>query len=121
MKVTDPKDERFNVERFDFDDYLGDVNLASALKDIFPPGTERTFVNHILIDIAGAKVNKQQEIKTDEKVFYHGFPNSYRNIGWSYSPVVTVEFQNDKVQKLFVHGEPVDEILKFYEDHHKED
>lgn len=115
IKVTDPIDPYFNAKNFDFDDYLGDRELAVAMKKLFPVGTERAFVNQVLIKAGNAKTSGAQDPESDRKVFYHGFPNSIRNVGRFYNPVVSVEFDNNRVVAVFVHGEPVDIIIKLNE------
>ena len=54
FKVTDPADPRFDPEKFSFRDYggIGEIPLKDAMQILFPPGTEKSFVDHVLVDTA---------------------------------------------------------------------
>lgn len=57
FKVTDPADPRFKVERFSFYDYWGDRELLQkTFRILFPPGTNKTFVDKVLIEYGGARI-----------------------------------------------------------------
>ncbi|MES2728942.1 MAG: hypothetical protein V4621_02435 [Pseudomonadota bacterium] len=56
FKVTDPADPRFRVEQFDFADYRMDRDaLVHAFRVLFPVGTDKAFVDKVLVEYAGVE------------------------------------------------------------------
>ena len=53
FKVTSPNDSKFNIERFQFKDY-DSRNFEHALSTMFPVGTEKEYIDHILVKIGKA-------------------------------------------------------------------
>ena len=56
FKVTDPSDPKFNPDKFKFEDYPGIPLMTDALKKLFPVGTPKEFVEKILVDVGGARL-----------------------------------------------------------------
>lgn len=55
LKVTDPADPCFNPERFSFWDYpMGGGDKREVFAALFPVGTPKSYVDHVLIDVGGA-------------------------------------------------------------------
>ncbi len=68
FKVIDPADPRFKAEDFRFEDYFLDETISERnVRDtMFPPGTDRTYVERILVKKVGAKVwDLSYALKTD--------------------------------------------------------
>jgi hypothetical protein len=57
-KITDPSDPRFDVTKFEFDDYTSDIALSKALRILFPIGTDKSDVDRVLGDMGRAKISK---------------------------------------------------------------
>lgn len=64
-KVTDPADPRFDPDAFSFWDYpMGACAKNDVFEKLFPLGTPKKFVDHILIDVAGGTSwRKEKNIK----------------------------------------------------------
>lgn len=58
-KITDPDDPNFDPMSFQFSDYLNHTELIPILRTMFPVGTDRSYVEKILIEKNGAveKIN----------------------------------------------------------------
>lgn len=52
-KEIDPRKSGFNAEEFRFEDYPGS-DLTGLFQAMFPPGTKKEYVDHVLIDVGGA-------------------------------------------------------------------
>ncbi len=57
-KIIDPADPRFDPMKFEFTDYGPNTELQKTLNTLFPPGTEKTYVDKILGNIGGARIEK---------------------------------------------------------------
>ena len=64
FKITDPKDPGFRVEDFRFADYYLNkkVTFGEAKQRAFPPGTDKSLVDHILIEKNGATSYNQEDV-----------------------------------------------------------
>lgn len=71
-KVIDAADPRFDPMKFEFTDYLSSGKRAQSLTCLFPVGTDKTYVDKILVDIGHAEVKKYER---QNKALYH--PNEY--------------------------------------------
>lgn len=72
-KVIDPTDPRFDPLEFRFSDYSPSY-LLEVQPCLFPAGTPKSYVDHILVEIGGASVKKDDLRKHPE--YYH--PNMYK-------------------------------------------
>jgi len=59
FKVKDPADSRFDPMKFSYLDYRGTVHLQEIFPKIFPVGTDKAFVDKVLIDAGGAFARKR--------------------------------------------------------------
>lgn len=57
-KIINPANQNFNPVHFRFSDYGSGSSLGHALSCLFPAGTEKKYVDHILKDIGHARVKK---------------------------------------------------------------
>lgn len=76
IKVIDPGDPRFNPEKFRFEDYAqsGELYelLSAALLIMFPPGTEKEYIEHILVKNAGASARLNASGNYTYSLMTHG-------------------------------------------------
>lgn len=72
-KVIDPTDPRFDPLEFRFSDYDSPSYLSEVQPCLFPAGTPKSYVDHILVEIGGASVKKDELPQSHE--YYH--PNMY--------------------------------------------
>ncbi|MES2728941.1 MAG: hypothetical protein V4621_02430 [Pseudomonadota bacterium] len=73
FKVTDPADPRFRVEQFDFADYRGDRKaLEHAFRVLFPVGTEKAFIDKVLLEYG-----KSQSYRLQNKNVWKYVPRPY--------------------------------------------
>lgn len=83
FKVTDPADPQFNLEKFRFEDYPGIPPMRDALQKLFPVGTPREKVEHILVDVGGATLNtiiSAEQIQKNNASAQRDFPNHAREM-----------------------------------------
>lgn len=71
MKITDPDDPNFNLDRFSFHDYGSKDELADALKKLFPVGTPKSLIDRVLVDAGGAKPSQS---KTHPQLWHYWAP-----------------------------------------------
>lgn len=78
-KITDPSSARFSVERFRLTDYTSKMELQSVLETIFPLGTDKEYVDKILVETAKAKSFQLllKHMPYNDKI---GYNYSYNNI-----------------------------------------
>jgi len=57
FKVTDPSDPKFDPNKFEFDDYSGDMGILHAMRQIFYVGMPRDDVEKILLN-GGARLKR---------------------------------------------------------------
>lgn len=60
FKVTDPNNPNFKAENFQFRDYSNLCLLEEALAEIFPVGTNKVYVDKILLRISGVRESDAQ-------------------------------------------------------------
>jgi hypothetical protein len=61
LKAIDPDDPRFEPEQFAFEDYEGNEHLLpGALKKAFPPGTDKAYVDRILVEAGNTSITKNE-------------------------------------------------------------
>lgn len=53
-KVTDPRDPKFDATQFRFEDYSSKSEISPIIHHMFPVGTDRSYVEKILVDIGQA-------------------------------------------------------------------
>lgn len=70
VKVTDPKDPRFDLQKFRFEDYKDDRDLSPVLMQFFPVGTQKQAIEHIFVNNAGASAVKLP-YRENEYVYIH--------------------------------------------------
>lgn len=80
-KVTNPAEQGFEISEFRFSDYSSDNDLILALRIMFPAGTEKSNVDLILVDKAGARIRKNKRlpaspIPPNDTMYYY----TYRSI-----------------------------------------
>lgn len=63
LKVTDPNDPKFDINQFEFNDHRARDDIAEVFMKAFPIGTEKSFIDSILIDAAGAKSERSKTYK----------------------------------------------------------
>lgn len=56
LKVTDPRDPRFNPNNFSFSDY-DKTEVRSVFMVLFPVGTSQEFIDKVLVEAGGASKN----------------------------------------------------------------
>lgn len=71
-KVTEPTDPRFDPLAFRFSDYSPSY-LPEVQPCLFPAGTPKSYVDHILVEIGGASVKKDAFLPSYER----SHPNMY--------------------------------------------
>lgn len=56
FKVTDPNDPRFDVTKFDLNDYKSHTELAEVMRILFKVGTTKDEVDRVLVEYGQAKM-----------------------------------------------------------------
>ncbi|MBL1146176.1 MAG: hypothetical protein D8M28_00580 [Proteobacteria bacterium] len=109
MKVTEPNAGGFDPQAFRFQDYEDTDSFDKAIKTMFPVGTEKSYVLHILRDIGGANVEsivethaRRDGTKAWDKVpvenAYRYFYRKPRSLfGWIWTGTVVFD-DNDKLK-----------------------
>ncbi|MCB1558099.1 MAG: hypothetical protein KDJ50_04175 [Alphaproteobacteria bacterium] len=101
FKVTDPSDPKFNPDKFKFEDYPGIPLMTDALKKLFPVGTPKEFVEKILVDVGGARL---ENILTAEQI-------EKKNKSWKgFSPELECALIKP-VRDYYIYGKVPDYIL----------
>ncbi len=72
FKISDPANQLFNFDKFQFNDYDG-RDFAQAMDVLFPKGTKKEEIDHILIDIGGATYRRSKKIYSNN---YHIYSHS---------------------------------------------
>jgi len=72
-KVIDPTDPRFDPLAFRFSDYDSGFQSGQVYACLFPKGTDKSYVDRILVDIGNAITQKNM---VKNKDYYH--PNEYK-------------------------------------------
>jgi hypothetical protein len=88
LLVTNPDDPRFDPRQFRFSNYSkprgNEPEFKKAITKMFPPGTDKAYVDKILVDRAGARVDKNQNSRfhnpTDQDYTYVWSPSGLG--GW---------------------------------------
>ena len=75
LKVTDPTDPRFEAKNFRFEDYDHFTKFRDAMEALFPVGTSKQEVDHMLVELGGAgmaddgiKMKIAREVKDSERI-----------------------------------------------------
>ena len=106
-KVTDPADPRFDPMKFSYLDYKGTVERQEIFPKLFPKGTDKSFVDKVLVEVGGAFARKRDtNIKypdwTKYNYIYRG-TNSYRKLmqwGEATENIVIYYDGNNKVAQI---------------------
>lgn len=101
-KITDPSDPRFDPMKFSFRDYTkkrgNEWDLPAALLKMSPPGTDKAYVEKILIDVADAEMQKYSEHRN----YYIFHWPSFKAMEGS---VVNIQYSNkNKSDTLYLGG-----------------
>ena len=64
VKVTDPGNPQFDATQFRFEDYSSKSEISPVIHHMFPVGTDRSYVEKILVDIGQAS-----SFSLPEKIF----------------------------------------------------
>ena len=73
--VTDPNDPNFEPSLFRFENYTTERELRNALITMFPKGTKRDYVDHILIDNANLQSGLRAGDDGGYYIYYLYYPN----------------------------------------------
>ena len=103
FKVVDPDDPRFKPERFQFEDYGTERQLAYAISRIITPGTERETVEEILVKSGCASIDTTHE----EKAVYYSYPDKAEKIDRGVWVVAVSYPDGTHVGRVWVHGTEV--------------
>jgi len=82
-KVTDPSDPKFDPMKFEYTDYHSNSEFRTALKIMFPLGTEKSYIDKILVEVGGGTVRKynyKHESLKDKITYRYGYNNIFRKI-----------------------------------------
>lgn len=93
FKVTSPKNPKFNPDNFAFSDYYK-KDEAEIYRHIFPIGTDRDFVNRVLIEAGNAN-----EIKPSNMLSLYYAPEVLEGFG---RPAYKIIFKNNKLVNMQV-------------------
>ena len=100
LKIVDPTDPRFKAERFRFEDYGSETQLAYVISRVVMPGMDRKTVDDILVASGHASLRETQE----GKAVYYSYPDKTEKIDrgvW----VITVYYPDHiHVERVWVHG-----------------
>ncbi len=96
-KVIDPTDPRFDPMEFRFTDYESGVKEAAFYSCLFPAGTEKTYIDKILVDAGKARVKARKSKdyyaeSPEDKTFYYTFRSLGAAITEQLLPVPQGEF-----------------------------
>lgn len=64
FKVKDPSDPRFNPDKFAFRDYGTQIEMISAFQVLFPIGTDKSVVDHVLLEAGKGRLVKRYDFAT---------------------------------------------------------
>lgn len=56
LKETDPTSPQFDESKFRFEDYANFDEFRDAMEGMFPVGTSKQRIEHLLVDIGGAAI-----------------------------------------------------------------
>ncbi|MGE4528655.1 MAG: hypothetical protein AB7D00_09835 [Rhodospirillaceae bacterium] len=56
IKETNPSSPQFDESKFQFEDYAGFDEFRDAMEAMFPVGTSRQKIEHVLVNVGGAKI-----------------------------------------------------------------
>jgi hypothetical protein len=75
LKITDPTDPNFDETQFRFEDYAEFKKFRTAMEAMFPVGTSKQKIDHVLVDIGGAgmaddgvKMKIARQVGDDERI-----------------------------------------------------
>lgn len=106
--ITDPDDPRFDPMQFRFEyyksRYANEWDLPRALIKMFPPGTDKSYINKMLVERAGAGVSRSIE---NEATYAYRWPHNASMAGESF--LVWIDAQ-EKSRSFFSAG------VHYYED-----
>lgn len=76
FKATDPNNPNFDPMKFRFEDYITGDPLRDVFREIFPVGTDKSFVDKILVGSGGATSSQS---KNAEEIWRYTEPRSIRH------------------------------------------
>lgn len=100
FKVTDPYDPRFNPRHFRFEDYTITLCIQKeALAKLFPIGTNRSFVDQLLVQRGGAISTKTDDGQRTSSTYAYSYqPHTLGSLLIGFDWYVTVAYgADDKV------------------------
>lgn len=75
QKITDPSHPEFQESEFRFEDYAEFMKFRTAMEAMFPVGTTKQKIDHILVEIGGAgmaddgvKMKIARQVDDDERI-----------------------------------------------------
>jgi len=116
MKVTDPNDPNFDPDKFSFRDYGEgkEMSLHEAFRRLFPPGTSKEFVEHVLVKVGGVEKYGCKENSVQSLCTYY-YPQYMQ--GWKPNSRTSLIF--DKNNKVITAG-GASEYKKFHEEFYRQ-
>ncbi|MCG7870492.1 MAG: hypothetical protein JAZ11_00130 [Candidatus Thiodiazotropha lotti] len=132
FKVTDPSDPNFDPLKFRYTDYYSETDFSKAIESMFPIGTEKSYVDKILVHIGEGgvkKFNYKHPIYKDKITYRYGYNNPFRKLPMQIIPMpiplppanepshyVSIDYNEDgKVERVYVMsgiGLPVPDFKK---------
>ena len=119
FKVTDPEDPAFKAENFRFEDYFlnKDVTFGQAKVFAFPPGTDRVFLEDILIKKNGARgYDSSDELKARPvtgAVYYIIYDyNPWWNIAYKLFGLMNGVMFEGAIFRIFVYYDDQNKVVK---------
>lgn len=106
-KIIDPLSDGFDPESFRFEDYFysGKKELAHAIGCMFPPGTPKSYVEHIVMERGGAEKRLEPQSNSMEHVVYfYTYEHPYGDDIIRVSHKVAVYYQDGNVVKTGLSG-----------------
>jgi hypothetical protein len=113
FKITDPYHPRFKPDNFRFEDYVVSTCAEKEIMaKLFPVGTDKSFVDRVLVNSGGAKASKNNNHKNEYNYYYvpRHWAAFFGDLTWNMS----VTYNDDgKVTDIRTNNESV---YKFFED-----
>lgn len=107
FKVTDPSDPKFNPDKFSFNDYKTHEELRDAFRKLFPVGTDREFIERVLVNAGGAKIVDTFDFKAEGGGYLHiRYEEPFNPIRSFKQPIfytVTLS-QDNKLMNIMING-----------------
>jgi len=101
VKITDPHDPAFNIEKFDSRDYKSADEMAQVFKKFFPLGTPRSYIENILTKSDTTRIPQKESFETKRGVPGLGHGYQYKDVLKDFSAAYLVRYGMPPKKPIF--------------------